>query len=201
MFFSMQYPITINFYVIFIYSIYINKHNKSHTYRRTLMILTQEKNLKLIMHFLTVLSFFILIFFSVTIFYIPLIFYFLCKSQDIRKNILEAVFYQLFIWIITMIWNLFVIRILMLSFSNLDLASNNTLIIFGIAPLYLILLLLLIFGPIKGILYVLQEKDFHYPIISKWIKNKNTCRRIQSFTEFFFMDLSKSFTYSSVPSF
>ncbi|PEF13013.1 GntR family transcriptional regulator, partial [Bacillus thuringiensis] len=28
---------------------------------------------------------------------------------------------------------------------------------------------LLIFGPIKGILYVLQEKDFHYPIISKWI--------------------------------
>ncbi|MED0939580.1 DUF4870 domain-containing protein [Bacillus mobilis] len=134
------------------------------------MILTQEKNIKLIMHFLTVLSFFILIFFSVTIFYIPLIFYFLCKSQNIRKNILEAVFYQLFIWIITMIWNLFVIRILMLSLSNLDLASNNTLIIFGIAPLYLILLLLLIFGPIKGILYVLQEKDFHYPIISKWIK-------------------------------
>lgn len=166
----MQYSVTINFYVIITYSIYINKHNKSHTYRRTLMILTQEKNIKLIMHFLTVLSFFILIFFSVTIFYIPLIFYFLCKSQDIRKNILEAVFFQLFIWIITMIWNLFVIRILMLSLSNLDLASNNALIIFGIAPLYLILLLLLIFGPIKGILYVLQEKDFHYPIISKWIK-------------------------------
>ncbi len=78
-------------------------------------------------------------------------------------------FYQLFIWIITVIWNLFIIRILMLSLSNLDLASNNALIIFGIAPLYLILFLLLIFGPIKGILYVLQEKDFHYPIISKWI--------------------------------
>jgi len=165
----MQYSITIKFYVIIIYSIYINRHNKSHTYRRTLMILTQEKNIKLIIHFLTLLSFFILIFFSVTIFYIPLIFYFICKSQDIRKNILEAVFYQLFIWIITMIWNLFIIRILMLSLSNLDLTSNNALIIFGIAPLYLILFLLLIFGPIKGILYVLQEKDFHYPIIPKWV--------------------------------
>ena len=32
------------------------------------MILTQEKNIKLIMHFLTLLLFFILIFFSVTIF-------------------------------------------------------------------------------------------------------------------------------------
>ena len=124
-----------------------NSYNKSHTYRRTLMILAQEKNIKLIMHFLTLLSFFILIFFS----------------------ILEAVFYQLFIWIITVIWNLFAIRILMLSLSNLDLTSNNTLIIFGIAPLYLILFLLLIFGPIKGILYALQEKEFHYPIISKWI--------------------------------
>ncbi|WP_242259381.1 DUF4870 domain-containing protein [Bacillus cereus group sp. BfR-BA-01311] len=133
------------------------------------MILTQEKNIKLIMHFLTSLSFFILIFFSVTIFYIPLVFYFVCKSQNIRKNILEAVFYQLFIWIITVIWNLFIIRILMLFWSNLDLASINALFIFGVAPLYLILFLLLIFGPIKGILYVLQEKDFHYPIISKWI--------------------------------
>ncbi|PGW70001.1 DUF4870 domain-containing protein [Bacillus thuringiensis] len=133
------------------------------------MILTQEKNIKLIMHFLTLLSFFILIFFSVTIFYIPLVFYFVCKSQNIRKNILEAVFFQLFIWIITVIWNLFIIRILMLFWSNLDLASNNALIIFGVASLYLILFPLLIFGPIKGILYVLQEKDFHYPIISKWI--------------------------------
>ncbi|MED2919344.1 MULTISPECIES: DUF4870 domain-containing protein [Bacillus cereus group] len=133
------------------------------------MILTQEKNIKLIMYFLTLLSFFILIFFSITIFYIPLIFYFIYKSQNIRKNILEAVFYQLFIWIITVIWNLFIIRILMLSLSNLDLTSNNTLIISSIAPLYLILFLLLIFGPIKGILYVLQEKEFHYPIISKWI--------------------------------
>ncbi|TKH47446.1 hypothetical protein FC677_30385, partial [Bacillus cereus] len=94
-----------------------------------------------------------LIFFSVTIFYIPLVFYFVCKSQNIRKNILEAVFFQLFIWIITVIWNLFIIRILMLFWSNLDLASNNALIIFGVASLYLILFLLLIFGPIKGILY------------------------------------------------
>jgi hypothetical protein len=165
----MHYSITIHFHVIITNSTYFNRHNKSHKYRRTLMILTQEKNIKLIMHFLTLLSFFILIFFSVTIFYIPLVFYFVCKSQNIRKNILEAVFYQLFIWIITVIWNLFIIRILMLFWSNLDLASNNTLIIFGVAPLYLILFLLLIFGPIKGILYVLQEKDFHYPIISKWI--------------------------------
>ncbi|HHT7126549.1 TPA: hypothetical protein ACTZ4R_005698, partial [Bacillus cereus] len=90
----MHYSITIHFHVIITNSTYFNRHNKSHKYRRTLMILTQEKNIKLIMHFLTLLSFFILIFFSVTIFYIPLVFYFVCKSQNIRKNILEAVFYQ-----------------------------------------------------------------------------------------------------------
>ena len=50
------------------------------------MILAQEKNIKLIMHFLTWLSFFILIFFSITIFYIPLIFYFVYKSQNIQKK-------------------------------------------------------------------------------------------------------------------
>ncbi|MCB4335228.1 hypothetical protein DZB82_06870 [Bacillus sp. dmp5] len=33
------------------------------------------------------------------------------------------------------------------------------------------------------------------------LTNKNTCKRIQSFTEFFFMDLSKSFTSSFIPSF
>lgn len=91
------------------------------------------------------------------------------NHKTFEKISFEAVFYQLFIWIITIIWNIFTIIILMLSLSNLDLASNNALIIFGIAPLYLILFLLLIFGPIKGILYVLQEKDCHYPIISKWI--------------------------------
>ncbi|SME73449.1 hypothetical protein BACERE00198_05126 [Bacillus cereus] len=50
------------------------------------MILAQEKNIKLIMHFLTLLSFFILIFFSITIFYIPLIFYFVYKSQNIQEK-------------------------------------------------------------------------------------------------------------------
>ena len=56
----------------------------------------------------------------------------------------------------------------MLFWSNLDLASNNTLIIFG-SSFISNTVSLVNFGPIKGILYVLQEKDFHYPIISKWI--------------------------------
>ncbi|MEJ9148819.1 hypothetical protein P4520_27395, partial [Bacillus thuringiensis] len=80
----MHYSITIHFHVIITNSAYFNRYNNSHTYRRTLMILTQEKNIKLIMHFLTLFSFFILIFFSITIFYIPLIFYFVYKSQNIR---------------------------------------------------------------------------------------------------------------------
>ena len=148
------------------------------------MILAQEKNIKLIMHFLTLLSF-LFLFSLASQFLYTVDFLFCIQITKHSKNILEAVFYQLFIWIITVIWNLFAIRILMLSLSNLDLTSNNTLIIFGIAPLYLILFLLLIFGSIKGILYALQEKSFIILLFLNGLTNKITCRRIQSFTEFF----------------
>ncbi|AFU13291.1 hypothetical protein MC28_1869 [Bacillus thuringiensis MC28] len=42
-------------------------------------------------------------------------------------------------------------------------------VIFGTIPLYIILLAAVILGPIKGILYELQNKEFHYPIVSRWV--------------------------------
>ncbi|MDY0854000.1 hypothetical protein SPE26_25145 [Bacillus thuringiensis] len=133
------------------------------------MSFSQEKNLKLMMHTITLLSFIILIFFSITIFYIPFIFYFIFKSKELRIIAIETAVYQLFTWIIALILNTFVMRTLMLSMFHSDLNAGNISVILWAAPVYIILTILLVFGPLKGILYVLKGKDFHYPIISKWI--------------------------------
>ncbi|MEX0135246.1 hypothetical protein MRBLBA71_001853 [Bacillus nitratireducens] len=132
------------------------------------MNLSQEKNLKLMMHTITLLSFIILIFFSITIFYVSFIFYFVFKSKELRIIAIETAVYQLFIWIIGLIWTTFVMRILMFSMFHFDMNASNIEMILWTAPLYIILTILLVFGPLKGILYALQGKDFHYPIISKW---------------------------------
>ncbi|PEQ26473.1 hypothetical protein [Bacillus thuringiensis] len=133
------------------------------------MNLSQEKSLELMMHIITLLSFIILTFFSITIFYIPLIFYFIFKSKKLRIIAIETAVYQLFTWIIVLIWNTFVMRALMLSMFHSDMNVSNMSMILWTAPIYIILTILLGFGPLKGILYVLQGKEFHYPIISKWI--------------------------------
>ncbi|MFK4292982.1 hypothetical protein [Bacillus sp. RC250] len=133
------------------------------------MNLSHEKKLKLMMHTITLLSFIILTFFSITIFYIPLIFYFIFKSKELRIIAIETAVYQLFTWIIVLIWNTFVMRILMFSMFHSDMNASNMSMILWAAPLYIILIILLVFGPLKGISYVLQGKNFHYPIISKWI--------------------------------
>ncbi|PGW72458.1 hypothetical protein [Bacillus thuringiensis] len=133
------------------------------------MNLSQEKKLELMMHIITLLSFIILTLFSITIFYIPLIFYFIFKSKKLRIIAIETAVYQLFTWIIVWIWNTFVMRTLMLSMFHSDINVSNMSMILWTAPIYIILTILLFFGPLKGILSVLQGKDFHYPIISKWI--------------------------------
>ncbi|ARJ25397.1 hypothetical protein B7492_30440 (plasmid) [Bacillus mycoides] len=133
------------------------------------MNLSQEKNLKLMMHTITLLSFIILIFLGITIFYVPFIFYFIFKAKELRIIAIETAVYQLFTWIIALIWNTFVIRVLMFSMFHFDMNVSNISMILWAAPLYIMLTILLVFGPLKGLLYVLQGKDFHYPIISKWI--------------------------------
>lgn len=133
------------------------------------MNLSQDKNLKLMMHIITLLSFIILVLFSITIFYVPFIFYYVFKSKEIRIIAIETAVYQLFAWLIVWLWNTFVIKILMFSVFHFDMNESNISIIWWIAPLYIILTILLVFGPLKGILYVIQGKDFHYPITSKWI--------------------------------
>ncbi|HHT7156535.1 hypothetical protein P4388_25255 [Bacillus thuringiensis] len=133
------------------------------------MNLSQEKKLELMMHIITLLSFIILTLFSITIFYIPLIFYFIFKSKKLRIIAIETAVYQLFTWIIVLIWNTFVMRTLMFSMFHSDMNMSNMSMILWTAPIYIVLTILLAFGPLKGILHVLQEKDFHYPIISKWI--------------------------------
>ncbi|EJS47088.1 hypothetical protein ICG_05421 [Bacillus cereus BAG1X1-3] len=57
----------------------------------------------------------------------------------------------------------------MFSMFHFDMNAGNISMILWAAPLYIMLTILLVFGPLKGILYVLQGKDFHYPIISKSI--------------------------------
>ncbi|WP_369622714.1 hypothetical protein [Bacillus cereus] len=133
------------------------------------MNLSQEKKLELMMHIITLLSFIILTLFSITIFYIPLIFYFIFKSKKLRIIAIETAVYQLFTWIIVLIWNTFVMRALMFSMFHSDMNMSNMSMILWTAPIYIVLTILLAFRPLKGILHVLQEKDFHYPIISKWI--------------------------------
>ncbi|MDA2384560.1 hypothetical protein PDN41_22930 [Bacillus cereus] len=133
------------------------------------MNLSQEKKLKLMMHTITFVSFIILTFFSITIFYVSFIFYFVFKSKELRIIAIETAVYQLLTWIIVLIWNTFVMRILMFSMFHFDMNASNMSMILWTAPLYIILTILLVFGPLKGILYVFQGKDFYYPIISKWI--------------------------------
>ncbi|PFZ31276.1 hypothetical protein [Bacillus wiedmannii] len=132
------------------------------------MNLSQEKKLKLMMHTITLLSFMILTFFGITIFFVPFIFYFIFKSKELRIIAIETGVYQLFTWIIVLIWNAFVIRILMFSMFHWDMNESSLSLILWTAPLFIIIVILLVFGPFKGILYVLQGKEFYYPIISKW---------------------------------
>ncbi|MED1116636.1 hypothetical protein, partial [Bacillus paramycoides] len=117
------------------------------------MNLSQEKNLKLMMHTITLLSFIILTFFSITIFYVSFIFYFVFKSKELRIIAIETAVYQLFTWIIVLIWNTFVMRILMFSMFHFDMNASNMSMILWTVPLYIILTILLVFGPLKGILY------------------------------------------------
>ncbi|OTY60174.1 hypothetical protein [Bacillus thuringiensis] len=114
------------------------------------------------MHTITLLSFSILILYGITILYVSFIFYFIFKGKELRIIAIETAFYQLFTWIIILIYNTFVIRILIFSVFHFDMNSSNMLIILWKAPLYIILIILLVFGPLKGILYVLQTKKFHY---------------------------------------
>ncbi len=132
------------------------------------MNLSQEKKLKLMMHTITLVSFMILTFLGITIFFVPFIFYFIFKSKELRIVAIETGIYQLFTWIIVLIWNTFIIRILMFSMFNFDMNESSLSMILWTAPLYIIIVILLVFGPFKGIIYVLQGKEFHYPIISKW---------------------------------
>lgn len=121
------------------------------------------------MHTITLLSSTILILYSITIFYVSFIFYFIFKGRELRIIAIETAFYQLITWIIVLIYNTFVIRILMFSVFHFDINASNMSIILWTAPLYIILTILLVFGPLKEILYVLQRKSFHYPVISKRI--------------------------------
>ncbi|PGZ69097.1 hypothetical protein COE61_25490 [Bacillus thuringiensis] len=121
------------------------------------------------MHTITLLSFTILILYGITILYVSFIFYFIFKGKELRIIAIETAVYQLFTWIIVLIWNTFVMRTLMFSMFHSDMNMSNMSMILWTAPIYIILTILLAFGPLKGILHVLQEKDFHYPIISKWI--------------------------------
>lgn len=56
----------------------------------------------------------------------------------------------------------------MFSMFHLDMNESSLSMILWTVPLYIIIVILLVFGAFKGIIYALQGKEFHYPIISKW---------------------------------
>ncbi|WP_144504498.1 hypothetical protein [Bacillus mycoides] len=133
------------------------------------MILSQDKNIKLVIHAITLLSFLAFFLFGNTLFFIPLILYFVFKSQSIKEMNLESALFQFGVWLAVFLWNFVVIRTIMLSLLHIDLSTNSLFVIFGTIPLYIILLAAVILGPLKGILYELQNKKFHYPIVSRWV--------------------------------
>ncbi|PDX91258.1 hypothetical protein CON01_17405 [Bacillus thuringiensis] len=126
------------------------------------------------MHTITLLSFTILILYGITILYVSFIFYFIFKGKELRIIAIETAFYQLFTWIILLIYNTFVIRILIFSVFHFDMNASNMLLLVWKAPLYIILIILLVFGPLKGILYVLQTKKFHYRLFLTGITSKKS---------------------------
>lgn len=133
------------------------------------MILSQDKNIKLAIHGITLLSFSVFFLFGNTLFFIPLILYFVFKSQSIKEMNLESALFQFGVWLAVFLWNFVVVRTLMFSLLHIDLSTNSLFVIFGTIPLYIILLAAVILGPIKGILYELKNKEFHYPIVSRWV--------------------------------
>ncbi|HHT7238857.1 MULTISPECIES: DUF4870 domain-containing protein [Bacillus] len=133
------------------------------------MILSQDKNIKLVIHGLTFLSFLAFFLFGNTLFFVPLILYFVFKSQSIKEMNLESALFQFGVWLAVFLWNFIVIRTIMISLLHIDLSRNSLFVIFGTIPLYIILLAAVILGPLKGILYELQNKEFHYPIVSRWV--------------------------------
>ncbi|WP_333724806.1 hypothetical protein [Bacillus cereus] len=126
------------------------------------------------MHTITLLSFTILILYGITILYVSFIFYFIFKGKELRIIAIETAFYQLFTWIIVLIYNTFVIRILIFSVFHFDMNMSNMVLLVWKAPLYIILIILLVFGPLKGILYVLQTKKFLYRLFLTGITSKKS---------------------------
>jgi hypothetical protein len=142
--------------------------------------ISQDKKIELIIHIFTCISFIFLILFSVTwfnyIIFIPFICYCLIKSRENRTIVAEAIVYQLLTWFIVMMWNTFIIKFIWEFKKHMGIADEKFVpTILLLSPIYIILFILFIFGPLTGIIYVLQGKNFHYPVISRWItiKKKN----------------------------
>ncbi|MEH7596725.1 hypothetical protein V7295_30115, partial [Bacillus toyonensis] len=102
------------------------------------MILSQDKNIKLAIHGITLLSFLAFFLFGNTLFFIPLILYFVFKSQSIKEMNLESALFQFGVWLAVFLWNFVVVRTLMFSLLHIDLSTNSLFVIFGTIPLYII---------------------------------------------------------------
>ena len=82
---------------------------------------------------------------------IPLLFYFLSDHPYIKEKAMEALLFH-----VLMIIALFISSLLVIVLIGFVL-----LLIFSLIGIYY---------PIKGIVYALQERPFHYPIVHGWVK-------------------------------
>ncbi|MED0680078.1 DUF4870 domain-containing protein [Aneurinibacillus thermoaerophilus] len=82
---------------------------------------------------------------------IPLLFYFLSDHPYIKEKAMEALLFHV----------LMVIALFISSLLVIVLIGFVLLLIFSLIGIYY---------PIKGIVYALQERPFHYPIVHGWVK-------------------------------
>ena len=100
------------------------------------------------------------------------------KSKELRIIAIETAVYQLFTWIIVLIWNTFVMRTLMLSMFHSDMNVSNMSMILWTAPIYIILTILLGFGPLKEFYMYYKEKIFIILLSPNGLASKNNKKTI-----------------------
>ena len=85
---------------------------------------------------------------------VPILFFILIKDEEIKRLSIQALLFQFVMWLLITIGGILSITII--------------LAIIGI-PMMIIFGLMVIIVPIIGIVKVLQDETWEYPIVSKWI--------------------------------
>lgn len=81
---------------------------------------------------------------------VPILFFLISTDEEVKRISLQALLFQLVMWVLTVIAFIFSFVLIGLPF----------LLIFG---------LMLIIVPIIGIVKALSDESWHYPIVGRWV--------------------------------